>query len=79
MTEFRITKSQSGFLKKNIMILNCNHKYHKKCIKEWCNSSPFCPTCKKVIPNNNLWKDIRRTVSKFQKWYISNLSYKEFN
>jgi len=58
MTEFRITKSPSGFKKRNIIILKCNHKYHTECIKEWCNSSPFCPTCKKVIPNNNLWEDI---------------------
>ena len=48
----------------------------KKAIWDYSSSIRFDIENKKP---NNLWKDIRRTVSKFQKWYISNLSYKEFN
>ena len=32
-----------------ISVLNCDHIYHPKCIKEWCNHNASCPLCKAEI------------------------------
>lgn len=29
--------------------LSCNHKFHAKCILEWCEHSDLCPLCKQYI------------------------------
>jgi hypothetical protein len=42
---------------KNIMKLQCNHYYHKKCIDMWLTDKDTCPYCIQVTnynPNNNL-------------------------
>ena len=33
----------------NIIKLNCEHQYHKECIKEWLNINRNCPQCRKNI------------------------------
>ena len=81
--ELKIIKASVDFhcvpgIIKNIM--NKHHNYTSNNIKKaiWDYSSSIRFDCENSKPNN-LWKDIRRTVSNFQRWYISNLSYKEFN
>lgn len=32
-----------------VSVLNCDHIYHPKCIKEWCNRNASCPLCKAEI------------------------------
>ena len=32
-----------------VAVLNCDHIYHPKCIKEWCNRNASCPLCKAEI------------------------------
>lgn len=44
----------------------------------WNYSSSMRFDCKQNKPNN-LWKDIKKSVYNFQKWYISNLAYKEYS
>ena len=34
-------------------IQNCNHKYHKKCIKMWYNIKNECPMCRRLFIDNN--------------------------
>ena len=34
---------------KDIIKLNCNHEYHRKCIKEWLKINKNCPQCRKNI------------------------------
>jgi hypothetical protein len=29
--------------------LNCEHKFHKKCIEHWINTSNNCPVCRSII------------------------------
>ena len=33
----------------NIIKLNCEHQYHKECIKEWLKINNNCPQCRKNI------------------------------
>ena len=33
----------------DIIELNCEHQYHKKCIKEWFKINKNCPQCRKNI------------------------------
>ena len=35
--------------KETISKLNCNHIFHKKCIKEWFHNNNNCPNCRKII------------------------------
>ena len=47
-----------GFADKNYVILNCNHIFHKKCVKTWINQNnqSGCPLCRDTvinISNNN--------------------------
>lgn len=39
-------------LSNNLIILKCNHIYHKDCIKSWFNQSTKCPICRCEIRNN---------------------------
>jgi len=32
-----------------IAFMNCEHKYHYKCIKKWLNHNPNCPICRKDV------------------------------
>ena len=38
-------------LKWGIKILNCNHRFHKKCIKKWTIMKPTCPYCLSINKN----------------------------
>ena len=33
----------------DIIKLNCEHQYHKECIKEWLKINNNCPQCRKII------------------------------
>ena len=33
----------------NIIKLNCEHQYHKECIKQWFKINNNCPQCRKII------------------------------
>ena len=35
--------------KETICKLNCNHIFHKECIKEWFKKNNNCPNCRKII------------------------------
>jgi len=41
----------SMFNSSNIKTLNCNHKFHNKCIEAWLKVNNVCPTCRRVQPN----------------------------
>lgn len=60
-------------------ILNKHSNYTAENVKQaiWDFSSSIRFDCDNKT-HNNLWKDIRKTVLNFQRWYISNLSYKEY-
>ena len=80
--ELKIIKSSVDFhcvpgIIKNI--INKHSNYTEDNVKKaiWDYSSSIRFDCKNKEPNN-LWKDIRKTVINFQRWYISNLSYKEY-
>lgn len=32
-----------------VRLENCEHKFHKKCIKTWLKEKPICPTCRTEI------------------------------
>jgi hypothetical protein len=32
-----------------ISILNCNHKYHHDCIRQWTEKERSCPLCRKIL------------------------------
>ncbi len=34
----------------DVVILECGHVFHDKCIKEWGHYKPECPLCKAAIP-----------------------------
>lgn len=36
----------------DVVILDCSHLYHKKCIDEWIHYNQVCPLCKKNIDIN---------------------------
>lgn len=36
-------------LKEDVISLNCKHKYHKGCIKEWLTINNLCPLCRNEI------------------------------
>ena len=61
---------------KNILKIHPNYTdiNVKKAIWDYSSSIRF--DCE-LNKHNNLWKDIRKTVYNFQRWYISNLSYEE--
>lgn len=48
-------------LEKDILVLNCKHRLHKKCLQKWVTSQlknfdtndPNCPMCRKSIINSN--------------------------
>lgn len=40
-------------IKNSLFITHCGHKYHKKCIKQWLQKKPNCPTCRSIIYYNN--------------------------
>tara|TARA_B100001287_G_C22641916_1_gene510607 strand:+ start:38 stop:985 length:948 start_codon:yes stop_codon:yes gene_type:complete len=80
--DLKIIKSSVDFhcvpgIIKNILNKHSNYTADniKKAIWDYSSSKRF--DCKNKEPNN-LWKDVRKTVINFQRWYISNLSYKEF-
>lgn len=35
---------------KNEIITKCNHKFHHKCIINWCNINDICPLCRREYP-----------------------------
>ncbi len=41
--------------------VECGHKFHESCIKQWILSSANCPTCRFNIK-----------IGSAQKWYINN-------
>ena len=48
-----------------IEINNCHHKFHKKCLLQWCNNyqkntlvSCSCPTCRQTFNSTNCLKDL---------------------
>ena len=32
-----------------VIITDCNHEFHKKCLFEWMKNSPTCPICRKQL------------------------------
>ena len=32
-----------------VIITDCNHEFHKKCLFEWIKNSPTCPICRKQL------------------------------
>ena len=35
--------------KKDIVVLNCGHIFHKRCIDKWAINTPNCPMCRENI------------------------------
>ena len=34
---------------KNEVVLECTHKFHRKCILNWLRRNPSCPICRDII------------------------------
>jgi hypothetical protein len=32
-----------------VIITDCNHEFHEKCLFEWMKNSPTCPICRKQL------------------------------
>ena len=45
-------KKSLNCMGKNILILKCDHTYHKKCLSPWIRENPLCPYCLTIINNN---------------------------
>ena len=56
-------------LEDDIHTLECNHKYHKKCIDIWLNQTNTCPYCRFQVRTNY--------SINFQEWYINGKFYSE--
>lgn len=63
---------------KNILELNCNHRFHVNCIKTWIereieeNRNPSCPFCRSNIFDEN-------EISKIKCGYVENSNYVDYS
>lgn len=46
------------YLNEDIKNLECGHKFHKKCIVEWCKITLNCPMCRGEIKRSNSLQNI---------------------
>lgn len=55
-----------------VSVLKCDHIYHPKCIKEWCNHKAECPLCKVEIAVSRSRSDSRsRRTTRISHMYIA--------
>ena len=49
---------------KEIIKTDCNHYFHKECLKEWFSKSLSCPLCRKDLTNFNIHMNINTNLNK---------------
>ena len=52
-----------------ISILNCNHKYHHDCIRQWTEKERSCPLCRKILVRP------KKYFKRYHKQEIERLKY----
>lgn len=57
---------QQEYTEKNIVICECNHKFHATCIFHWLSIGRNCPYCSEVLVNSNIqatnMEDLKRQI-----------------
>ena len=68
--EIKDSEKKELLEKEDITLLECGHKYHKKCISDWIKKDQKCPLCKAKIDNKE--KENNESKTRVDKYIIFN-------
>ncbi len=68
--EIKESEKKELLEKEDISLLECGHKYHKKCISDWIKKDQKCPLCKAKIDNKE--KENNESKTRVDKYIIFN-------
>ena len=68
--EIKDSEKKELLEKEDISLLECGHKYHKKCISDWIKKDQKCPLCKAKIDNKE--KENNENKTRVDKYIIFN-------
>jgi hypothetical protein len=68
--EIKESEKKELLEKEDITLLECGHKYHKKCISDWIKKDQKCPLCKAKIDNKE--KENNESKTRVDKYIIFN-------
>ena len=68
--EIKDSEKKELLEKEDITLLECGHKYHKKCISDWIKKDQKCPLCKAKIDNKE--KENNENKTRVDKYIIFN-------
>ena len=68
--EIKESEKKELLEKEDISLLECGHKYHKKCISDWIKKDQKCPLCKAKIDNKE--KENNENKTRVDKYIIFN-------
>ena len=68
--EIKESEKKELLEKEDISLLDCGHKYHKKCISDWIKKDQKCPLCKAKIDNKE--KENNESKTRVDKYIIFN-------
>ena len=68
--EIKESEKKELLEKEDVSLLECGHKYHKKCISDWIKKDQKCPLCKAKIDNKE--KENNENKTRVDKYIIFN-------
>ena len=68
--EIKESEKKELLEKEDVSLLECGHKYHKKCISDWIKKDQKCPLCKAKIDNKE--KENNESKTRVDKYIIFN-------